>query len=139
MSSPRPTSTEFDDFYERHLPSISAYARRRVLGDDAEDIVAQVFLVSWRHVTQILSLTPHNRPSGSPPPPLPGSGSSAGRVRFGAVALPVSFSPREFPAKGVRSGPIRPSMSRNEGRAPHLHHIRLSFCPATWLTLTFRQ
>jgi GDPmannose 4,6-dehydratase len=53
MSSPHQTSTEFDAFYERHLPSISGYIRRRVLGEDAEDIVAQVFLVAWRRVTQI--------------------------------------------------------------------------------------
>lgn len=53
MSSPRQTTAEFDAFYERHLPSIWGYVRRRVPVDEAEDIVAQVFLVAWRRFTQI--------------------------------------------------------------------------------------
>ena len=55
MTTPDSTSTEFDAFYKRHLPSISTYVRRRVPGEDAEDVVAQVFLVAWRRFTQIPS------------------------------------------------------------------------------------
>ena len=36
-----------------HAPSISGYVRRRVLVDDVEDVVAQVFLVAWRRFTAI--------------------------------------------------------------------------------------
>ena len=52
MSSPHSTSTDFDAFYERHLPSISGYVHRGPL-DDAEDVVAQVFLAAWRRFTHI--------------------------------------------------------------------------------------
>jgi GDPmannose 4,6-dehydratase len=38
----------FEAFYGAHRPAIAAYARRRVSRPDAEDVVAQVFLVAWR-------------------------------------------------------------------------------------------
>ena len=53
MSSSHSTDTAFDTFYEHHAPSISGYVRRRVLVDDVEDVVAQVFLVAWRRFTAI--------------------------------------------------------------------------------------
>ncbi|HET9061057.1 MAG TPA: GDP-mannose 4,6-dehydratase [Acidimicrobiales bacterium] len=38
----------FEDVYRAHRASITAYIRRRLGGDEAGDVVAQVFCVAWR-------------------------------------------------------------------------------------------
>lgn len=44
----------FDELYQRHYGYVYAYARRR-LGSDtaAEDVVAEVFTTTWRHLSQL--------------------------------------------------------------------------------------
>jgi RNA polymerase sigma-70 factor (ECF subfamily) len=38
----------FQEIYRRHRPAVVAYARRRVSADNADDVVAETFLVCWR-------------------------------------------------------------------------------------------
>jgi RNA polymerase sigma factor (sigma-70 family) len=53
MSSLGEREEAFRRIYEAHYRHISAYARRRVSGGDAEDIVAETFLVAWRRMDAI--------------------------------------------------------------------------------------
>jgi DNA-directed RNA polymerase specialized sigma24 family protein len=38
----------FVSLYERHGGAVLAYARRRCCADEAEDVLAETFLVVWR-------------------------------------------------------------------------------------------
>jgi RNA polymerase sigma-70 factor, ECF subfamily len=42
------TRNEFEQLYRAHAPEILGYLRRRGTGQDAEDILAETFLVAWR-------------------------------------------------------------------------------------------
>lgn len=42
------TRTEFEQLYRAHAPEILGYLKRRGAGQDAEDILAETFLVAWR-------------------------------------------------------------------------------------------
>lgn len=43
----------FDEIYRRHYAHVIAYARRRVPGEPAQDVVAEVFTTAWRHLDRI--------------------------------------------------------------------------------------
>jgi RNA polymerase sigma factor (sigma-70 family) len=53
MSSTDNREDSFRRLYQAHYRSISAYARRRLDPQDADDIVAETFLVAWRRVQDI--------------------------------------------------------------------------------------
>ena len=42
------TRSEFEQLYRAHAPEILGYLRRRGAGQDAEDVLAETFLVAWR-------------------------------------------------------------------------------------------
>lgn len=46
MSSPE--AVEFTRCWERDGPRLAAYARRHVVADDVQDVVAETFLAAWR-------------------------------------------------------------------------------------------
>jgi RNA polymerase sigma-70 factor (ECF subfamily) len=49
LVGPRPTVGQpFEVLYERHYVEVLAYAQRRVLPSEAEDVAAETFLVLWR-------------------------------------------------------------------------------------------
>jgi RNA polymerase sigma-70 factor (ECF subfamily) len=54
----------FGSLYDAHRAALAAYCRRRVPGDAADDVMAEVFLAAWRRVEEI--------PSGSELPWLYG-------------------------------------------------------------------
>lgn len=43
----------FQEIYRRHRGAVAAYARRRVPGEAAEDVVAETFLVCWRNLDRV--------------------------------------------------------------------------------------
>jgi RNA polymerase sigma-70 factor, ECF subfamily len=43
----------FGDLYERHAGSVYAYAARRSARDEAEDVVAETFLVAWLRIQDV--------------------------------------------------------------------------------------
>src|ERR1700722_2286017 len=43
----------FRVLYEAHYPAILRYAHRRVAGDVATDVAAEVFVVAWRRLTSV--------------------------------------------------------------------------------------
>jgi RNA polymerase sigma factor (sigma-70 family) len=45
--------TTFRDLYQRHSGSVYGYASRRTSPQDAQDIVAETFLVAWRRIGDI--------------------------------------------------------------------------------------
>jgi RNA polymerase sigma-70 factor, ECF subfamily len=53
MAEPAKAQKRFEDVFRRHHPAVVAYARRRVQGDAADDVVASTFLVAWRRVEEI--------------------------------------------------------------------------------------
>jgi RNA polymerase sigma-70 factor (ECF subfamily) len=53
MAEPEKAQERFEDVFRRHHPAVVAYARRRVPGDAADDVVASTFLVAWRRVEEI--------------------------------------------------------------------------------------
>lgn len=44
---------EFRDWYRRTSPRVHAYVRRYCTADDCEDVIAEVYLVAWRRLTQL--------------------------------------------------------------------------------------
>jgi RNA polymerase sigma factor (sigma-70 family) len=46
--------SEFVALYERHYPSVLAYARRRADESVARDVAAETFLVAWRRLDEAL-------------------------------------------------------------------------------------
>ena len=46
--APSAEHERFVTLYERHASLVLAYARRRIGADDAEDVLAETFLVAWR-------------------------------------------------------------------------------------------
>jgi RNA polymerase sigma factor (sigma-70 family) len=53
MGSKEGGEDAFRRIYESYYRHISAYARRRVDEADAEDVVAETFLVAWRRLDQV--------------------------------------------------------------------------------------
>src|SRR3954468_13585666 len=45
----------FVALYEAHAGAVLAYARRRVAADEAEDVLAETFLVAWRRRREVPS------------------------------------------------------------------------------------
>lgn len=43
---------QFEEIFRRHHRDVTAYARRRVHADAVDDVVAEVFLVAWRHLSR---------------------------------------------------------------------------------------
>ncbi|MFF0052704.1 RNA polymerase sigma factor [Streptomyces sp. NPDC005498] len=43
----------FTELYRRHYSAVDAYVRRRIHGDHAPDVVAEVFLVAWRRFGEL--------------------------------------------------------------------------------------
>jgi Sigma-70 region 2 len=72
-----------DDLYRQHYARVLAYALRRVGPDRAQDVVAETFLVAWRHIRK------------APADPL---ASTDGSVPAGAVV--ASLRHPESPAPG---------------------------------------
>jgi RNA polymerase sigma-70 factor (ECF subfamily) len=51
---PSPVSElAFRRIYQAHFRQIAAYARRRLNEDEADDVVAETFLIAWRRLDQI--------------------------------------------------------------------------------------
>ncbi|MGN6378992.1 MAG: RNA polymerase sigma factor [Gaiellales bacterium] len=42
-----------EELFRRHHRAVAAYARRRVPGDTADDVVASTFLVAWRRLDDV--------------------------------------------------------------------------------------
>ena len=53
MASPADRQDLFRRIYEARYGAIAAYARRRVDHHDADDVVAETFLVAWRRLSDI--------------------------------------------------------------------------------------
>jgi RNA polymerase sigma-70 factor, ECF subfamily len=53
MASPDDRKDDFRHIYEAHYQRIVAYARRRLSEQDADDVVAETFLVAWRRLEEI--------------------------------------------------------------------------------------
>ena len=53
MSSPPDRADAFRRIYETHYRAVAAYAGRRASPHDAEDVVAETFLIAWRRLEDI--------------------------------------------------------------------------------------
>ena len=43
----------FDQLWRDHAPAVVRYARRHVLPDDVEDVVAETFVAAWRRLDEV--------------------------------------------------------------------------------------
>lgn len=43
----------FDQLWQDHAPAVLRYARRHVLPDEVEDVVAETFVVAWRRLHEV--------------------------------------------------------------------------------------
>jgi RNA polymerase sigma-70 factor, ECF subfamily len=43
----------FDQLWRDHAPAVVRYARRHVLSDEVEDVVAETFVVAWRRLEEV--------------------------------------------------------------------------------------
>lgn len=43
----------FDQLWKDHAPAVVRYARRHVLPDEVEDVVAETFVVAWRRLEEV--------------------------------------------------------------------------------------
>ena len=43
----------FDRLWQDHAPAVVRYARRHVLSDEVEDVVAETFVVAWRRLDEV--------------------------------------------------------------------------------------
>ncbi len=43
----------FEGLFRANYPAVRAYARRRISGDAAQDVVAETFLVAWRRLDDV--------------------------------------------------------------------------------------
>jgi RNA polymerase sigma-70 factor (ECF subfamily) len=43
----------FDQLWQDHAPAVVRYARRHVLPDEVEDVVAETFVVAWRRLNEV--------------------------------------------------------------------------------------
>jgi RNA polymerase sigma factor (sigma-70 family) len=50
---PAPERIRFEALYDAHASAVLAYARRRCGGGDAEDVLAETFLVAWRRRDEV--------------------------------------------------------------------------------------
>lgn len=48
------TREEFEQLYRAHAPEVLGYLKRRGAGQDAQDILAETFLVAWRRRQQLV-------------------------------------------------------------------------------------
>src|SRR5437867_1218817 len=53
MATPEEREHAFGHIYRAHYQAIAAYARRRLVEHDADDAVAETFLVAWRRLEDI--------------------------------------------------------------------------------------
>ena len=44
---------KFDDLFDRHALEVSRYIGRRHIGDDVEDLTADVFTIAWQKIDEI--------------------------------------------------------------------------------------
>lgn len=47
------TEQRFDRLWQDHAPAVVRYARRHVLPDEVEDVVAETFVVAWRRLDEV--------------------------------------------------------------------------------------
>jgi RNA polymerase sigma-70 factor, ECF subfamily len=47
------SAERFDDLFASHYPAVAAYALRRAPRADAEEVVAETFLVAWRRLDEV--------------------------------------------------------------------------------------
>src|SRR3954451_24137686 len=47
------TEQVFDRLWLEHAPAVLRYARRHVLPDEVEDVVAETFVVAWRRLDEV--------------------------------------------------------------------------------------
>ena len=45
--------TKFDELFDRHALDVSRYIARRHIGDDVEDLTADVFTIAWQKIDEI--------------------------------------------------------------------------------------
>ncbi|OZV72577.1 RNA polymerase subunit sigma [Micromonospora echinospora] len=82
---------QFTELYGRHHGDVWRYVARRVVGSDVGDVVAEVFLVAWRRLSDV--------PSGSALPWLYGvarlvlANEARGRRRWQELTLRVAAEP----------------------------------------------
>lgn len=50
---PAPSDAAFRSFYERTSPRVYGYVRRRCPDADCDDVIAESYLVAWRHFDQL--------------------------------------------------------------------------------------
>lgn len=48
-----PAEQRFEQLWTDHAPAVVRYARRHVLPDDVEDVVAETFVVAWRRLDEV--------------------------------------------------------------------------------------
>ena len=48
-----PGEARFDRLWADHAAAVVRYARRHVLPDDVEDVLAETFVVAWRRLDEI--------------------------------------------------------------------------------------
>ncbi|MBO3736984.1 RNA polymerase sigma factor [Actinoplanes flavus] len=53
MGDDAPDEERFDRLWRDHAAAVLAYARRRVDGDQADEVVAETFVVAWRRLREI--------------------------------------------------------------------------------------
>jgi RNA polymerase sigma-70 factor (ECF subfamily) len=53
MREPEDRQASFRRLYRANYSAIAAYARRRLRAEDADDLVAEVFLVAWRRLEDV--------------------------------------------------------------------------------------
>src|SRR5215207_11192993 len=53
MARPSGEREQFVALYEAHGAAVLAYARRRLVADEAEDVLAETFLVAWRRRREV--------------------------------------------------------------------------------------
>lgn len=49
----RDPEQRFADLWRDHAPAVLRYARRRVVGTDVDEVVAETFLVAWRRLDEV--------------------------------------------------------------------------------------
>ncbi|GGN05678.1 RNA polymerase sigma-70 factor (ECF subfamily) [Actinoplanes campanulatus] len=57
MGDDAPDEERFDRLWRDHAAAVLAYARRRVDGDQADEVVAETFVVAWRRLREIPEAT----------------------------------------------------------------------------------
>ncbi len=53
MTAPSPSGTRFERIYDAHYDAVSRYCHRRLPPGDANEAVAEVFIVAWRKLDRM--------------------------------------------------------------------------------------